>query len=510
MRNLAKLISSFLFLAIFLVQSAVFALAEADVEFILDISGSMREKLNGETQIESARKALMNSLNEINPKQLVALRVYGHRVEQTKKQESCKDTELLIPFKQLDKAEFAEKISHLTPKGYTPIAYSLEESRNDLLDVGMGREVERVIILMTDGEETCDGDAIKVLQKLKDEGFKLTVYTVGFNVNQVARDQLQKIASFTGGKFFEAKDAKQLTTALGAAAKQSATVVLEKKKASYGTPIRGGDSYETAVPMEFNKEYHLDHHQKVNDYDYFSVDLKRGEEVTLSLSTLEKGVDFNADGTVVESQNPYAGLKLHDSQRNKQKEIDIIGTPSKLQTEIFRPKEDGKYFVLLGSTYHSMNGDSTLFKVTVEKKGDLGTEVDAGDDVDAATPIEAKRYPKNSIGDVDQFDVYALSAKKGDKYIVGIIPNSKDSSSFGMRVIDEFKQQLYSKFTGSNSGLKSEPIEIPEDGVYYIELRYDATPAMDYSLVIKKQEAAPETGGGAPAPEAGGEASGGQ
>ncbi len=105
------------------------AFADGDIEFILDISGSMQQKLNGESQIDSARAATLNALNEIKINQLVALRVYGHRVDQSKKEESCKDTELLIPFKQLDKQEFSAKIQDLTPRGYTPIAYSLEQSR---------------------------------------------------------------------------------------------------------------------------------------------------------------------------------------------------------------------------------------------------------------------------------------------------------------------------------------------------------------------------------------------
>ncbi|MFN8391661.1 MAG: VWA domain-containing protein [Bdellovibrionota bacterium] len=473
--------------------------AESDVEFILDLSGSMRQKLGGETQIESARKSLLKALDEISPKQLVALRVYGHRAEQTNKAESCKDTELLIPFKQLDKNEVAQKIANLVPKGYTPIAYSLQESRNDLLDVGVGRESERVIILMTDGEETCDGDPVAVLRKLKEEGFHLTVYTVGFNVNDVARKQLQDIAAFTGGRYFDAKDAVALEGALRDAAKESAAVI-EKKKAVYGSEIRGGDSYETAVPIEPSKEYRLDHHQKINEYDYFSFDVKRGDDVTVTLSTREKGIAFRQNGQSEETTNPYAGLQLHNMKRERLKKIDIIGTAAKVESQHYRAVADEKLVLLLGSTYESMNKDHVLFTVTIERKGDADTPTDAGENMETALPVEAKRYAKSSIGDTDTMDVFSLQAKKGESYVIGVVPNNKDTGGFNMRVYDDFKQELFSRFSGSNNGIKSTPIEIKEDGTYFIELQYQDERPMDYSLVIKRQQAL----------EGGGDSSGGQ
>lgn len=475
------------------------AAADTDVEFILDISGSMQQKLGGEAQIDSARKALMSALNEIQPSQLVALRVYGHRVDQTKKEESCKDTELLVPFKELDKSEIKGKIDGLVPKGYTPIAFSLEQSRNDLLDVGIGREAERVIILMTDGEETCGGDALAVLKKLKEEGFRLTVYTVGFNVNDVARKQLEDIAQFTGGKYFDAKSAKELSSALSEATKES-VVLLDKKKSTYGTVIRGGDSYETAVPLPLDTEYRLDHHQKMGDYDYFSIDVKRGDEVTLRVATLERGAYFDSDGKFRETDNPYMGLEVHDASRSKQKEVQIIGSRSKVETAVFRPKADGKYFVLLGSVYAAIHKDQATFKLTLEHKGDLGTDNDAGDGMDTALPVQAQRYAKNFIGDADQIDTFSLEAKKGERYVLGVVPNNQGTEWFSLRVYDDFKQEVYSKSSGSNSGLKSDEIEIPDDGTFFIELKYPHETAMDYALVIKKKDStATEKGGDASA-----------
>ncbi len=476
---------SFLIILVLLSFSSQ-SFAEADVEFILDVSGSMVEKLNGTAQIDLAKKALLDSLVEINPKQLVALRVYGHRIDKSKKDESCKDTELLIPFKQLDTKEFNTKVSALTPKGWTPIAYSLQESRNDLLDVGLAREVEKVIILMTDGEETCGGDPLAVLKQLKDEGFKLKVHTVGFNVNEVARKQLKEIADFTGGKYFDAKNAEQLKKSFKEATKESAQL-LEKTKISYGTEIRGGDSYEKAVPLELDKEYKLDHHQKVGDYDYFYLDLKKAERLNITLKTREKGIDIEDDGSVRETNHPYAGLELHDPTYDKQKDINIIGGAHKTESITYSPKETGRYYILLGNTYEAMNKDHMSFIISVERKGDLGTTNDAGDTIDSAMPVEIKRYEKNYLGENDNLDIFSFPAKTNEVYLFGIIPNSKARSPIDLRVYNEFKESLFSGSSAVDSGIKSTAVKIPEDGTYYLEVGYDNDNSVEYSLILKKK-----------------------
>ncbi len=486
MKNLFLFFFTAAFLEIALLTTAQ---AQADVEFILDVSGSMEQKLNGEVQLDSARKALLGALENINEKQLVAVRVYGHRIDKGKKDESCKDTELLIPFSKLNRAQISSAISSLSPRGYTPIAYSLEQSRNDLLDVGVGREVERVIILLTDGEETCGGDPIAVLKKLQDEGFKLTVFTVGFNVNDVARNQLKEIATFTGGKYFDAKNAAELNSSLKEATKASA-VLLEKKKSTYGAAVRGGDSYETAAQIETGKELKLDHHQKKNDFDYFYVDLKVGDEVNFSLNTLEKGIQIRPDGTELENVNPYAGLQLHDSNRSRVKELVIIGGPSHQEKASYRPAAAGRYYILVGNIYEFQHKDQVTFRIEVVKKGDADTDQDAGSSMQGAMKIQAGRYEKNFIGEPDSMDVFAIEAKMGEKYTFGVIPNNTNTGAFSLRLTDEFKQQLYQGMSASNSGLKSEEVVISEDGTFFLELQYLSVEPMEYTLVIKKKEAA--------------------
>jgi hypothetical protein len=83
-------------------------------------------------------------------------------------------------------------------QGYTPIAYSLGQAANDFASGAK----ERVIVLVSDGKETCWGDPVLAARALAAKG--ITIHTVGFVVDSAARGQLQAIARATGGTYFDA------------------------------------------------------------------------------------------------------------------------------------------------------------------------------------------------------------------------------------------------------------------------------------------------------------------
>ena len=461
--------------------------AETDIEFIIDVSGSMEKQLDGEQQMISARRALLRALDTIPGKELVAVRAYGHRVDKSKKEESCKDTELLIPFKESDKGAIQNAINGLTPKGYTPIALALQKARDDLFDVGVGRESERVIILLTDGEETCGGDPLAVLKKLKEEGFDVTIYSVGFNVNAVARKQLEDIAAFTGGAYFDAKNAEQLDDALTQATAKS--MVLNKEKKTYGDQTRGGDSYESASEIAFDKEWRLDHHQKKDFYDYFYFDAKAGEEINVVLKSLEKGINIDGNGKVSESSRPYSGFEIHDDSRTKVVGKDLIGKRFATVNTTFYPKKDGRYYFLFGSTYAAINKDQLTFSLGRKSFGDLGTKDDAGSTINSARDVSIQRYRGNHLGGADLTDVFKFKGTPGEKYFIGVIPEEEFPSIYEVKVFDDFKQVLATGRSSRNQGLKMKWFEVPEEATYFIELKtpYDKK-SLPYTLVLRKKE----------------------
>lgn len=468
--------------AMLLAQSVV---AATDIEFILDISGSMNKAAGGTTQIADLRTAVANTLGTIPQDTFVAVRLYGHRVEQTNKTESCKDTELSIPFAPLQKDAIIQKINAVTPKGYTPIAYSLEQSRQDFLAT---RESNKTIILMTDGEETCDGDPIAVINKMKADGFNVTIHTIGFNVDANTKQQLQNIANTGGGQYFDANGATGLQTALTQATQ--ASLLIQKKNEITGEEIRGGDGFESAVVIKLDTVYRLDHHQKVNQYDYFALDLKTSQQITVNLSTGEKGIQIRPDGKMVETTNPYAGFSLVDANRKEIKKREIIGQQNSKESIVYDMPADGRVYLLVGSGYDAMNKDFVTFTATAKSNGDLGTDKDAGTNMETAMPMTVGRHEQNHLSPSDMVDVFSFAGKKGQILKMGFIPYDTDESWMTFNITDSYRQSVINVRTTKGQGVRSDAFTLPEDDTYYLEVKqdYGLEKAFRYMIELKPVE----------------------
>jgi Mg-chelatase subunit ChlD len=185
-----------------------------NVVFVLDDSGSMAQRISGKSKIDIAKEVLGTLAGQIPPDVQVGLRVYGHRVKS-----DCKDTELLLPISAMRPDEFRQSFQNLKPLGQTPISYSLGQAAEDL----KGKAGKKVIILISDGEETCAGDPCSVAAELKKADIEFRVNVVGFNIDTAAANkQLSCIAQTSGGLYFDAKNADQLLASLKSMVKASA------------------------------------------------------------------------------------------------------------------------------------------------------------------------------------------------------------------------------------------------------------------------------------------------
>jgi Mg-chelatase subunit ChlD len=195
--------------------------APRKVEVILDASGSMKKKLEGNrTRMQVAREVLHGVVDQLPDGTEVALRVFGHRLPSKPHDLSCTDIELVVPFAALDRDRLHDVVDAINPRGETPIGRSLA-----LMSADFGEEPGRKFaILVTDGEESCDPDPndqfypIKVVDLIKGAGIDLTVNIVGFAIGERAtRDFLAQLAETTGGKYYDAGSSEALSDALDAA-----------------------------------------------------------------------------------------------------------------------------------------------------------------------------------------------------------------------------------------------------------------------------------------------------
>lgn len=182
------------------------ALQSGAVELILDASGSMLQQMDGGRRIDVAKDVLIdlttNTLPEGTP---LALRVFGHKESGT-----CR-TDLEIPLQPLDPPALQSTLADITAQNLakTPIADSLRLVADDL--AGADENTQRTVVLVTDGEETCEGDPGAAIQFLKDEGIDVRVNIVGFAIaDEVLKQQFRRWAELGGGQYFDATGAEEL------------------------------------------------------------------------------------------------------------------------------------------------------------------------------------------------------------------------------------------------------------------------------------------------------------
>lgn len=184
---------------------------------VLDASGSMWGQLQGRTKIEAAREAVANLTRSWPEGSALGLMAYGHR-----RKGDCTDIELLLPVAALDAAAFQSKVDALTPKGMTPISASVRMAAEQL----KYSEQKATVILVSDGEETCNADPCALGAELEKLGVDFTAHVIGFDLPEGrAREQLQCLARTTGGQYFEARNASELNQALDQIADQPEVAV---------------------------------------------------------------------------------------------------------------------------------------------------------------------------------------------------------------------------------------------------------------------------------------------
>lgn len=173
---------------------------------ILDHSSSMSETVQGEVKITVAKEVILDLLDDLAAGSKVGLREFA----------GCETSQLLVPISALDTAAFQAQVMGLLTYGATPIDYTLRLVPGDFAGIAG----EKLVLLITDGMETCDGDPVAAARDLLSAGYNLKINVVGFDIGRdsAARDQLMQIAQATGGAFLEASSREELRRALSMSA----------------------------------------------------------------------------------------------------------------------------------------------------------------------------------------------------------------------------------------------------------------------------------------------------
>lgn len=166
----------------------------------------MLAKWGSQTRMTAAKDILSDIVDSLSANSAVelALRVYGHQYP--RERNVCNDTRLEVPFGKNNHGQIIARLNAIKPKGNTPITYSLEKASGDF---PTDKTYRNIIILITDGIESCQGDPCATSLSLQKKSIFLKPFIIGLGMAEKDAHQFDCI-----GQFIDARNRRELHDAL--------------------------------------------------------------------------------------------------------------------------------------------------------------------------------------------------------------------------------------------------------------------------------------------------------
>lgn len=198
------------------------ATCATDAMVVFDGSASMAEIGfdTGETnRITDARAAMARVMPEVEHDRRIGLVTYGPGPEG-----SCDGIAMRFPPIDASAARMQAELGALDPNGLTPLAKAVERAAN-VLDY---RTQPAIVVLVTDGNETCGGRPCALGRDLSATAVDLTIHVIGYKAEsdffswdspeatEVPKgDTVAKcLSDATGGRFVATETVEELVAAL--------------------------------------------------------------------------------------------------------------------------------------------------------------------------------------------------------------------------------------------------------------------------------------------------------
>lgn len=193
-----------------------------DAMLVFDASGSMASMgYNGldVPRIFEARDALRATLPRVASQRRLGLVIYGPGPD------SCSNVDLRFEPITDAAAPILAEVDRVQPEGDTPLTTAVDQAANVFLE----KNRAGVVVLVTDGRETCGGTPCALAEDLVDSGADITVHVIGFKIRGENFDpkhfgtggfekgvetQARCLADLTGGLYVSAENTDELVGAL--------------------------------------------------------------------------------------------------------------------------------------------------------------------------------------------------------------------------------------------------------------------------------------------------------
>jgi Ca-activated chloride channel homolog len=163
------------------------------------------------TRIDKVRKALDYVLPAVAPNRRLGLVTYGPGPYNR-----CDNIELKLRPTTNAASTIRSAVDAIVPAGRTPLTEAVRLAA-EALDY---RKKKGVIVLLTDGEETCGGNPCTLAKQLKSEAAGLTVHVIGYRMKDFSWTgggglmEMRCLAETTGGFYESPETVDELIAAL--------------------------------------------------------------------------------------------------------------------------------------------------------------------------------------------------------------------------------------------------------------------------------------------------------
>lgn len=258
-----------------------------NVVIILDSSGSMGLTIGGQTRMDAAKSAITGYVSQASSDKSISigLMVYGNKGSNSTsdKATSCASAEAVAPLGAVNSSTIGAYLAGIKPTGWTPMGLAISNAQSLFPS---GNDAKNQIILVTDGDETCNSNPAGAASTIHNSAAKVTVNVIGFAVTIADQATLTGIATSGGGSFSVASDSSELLRVLNQNL-ENLKKVTEQIKCNL-------NAYEAFIPCE------REHNDKVVNYvttkrnTYYKKDISKAEYDKLN-SLYESIVKLHSD-----------------------------------------------------------------------------------------------------------------------------------------------------------------------------------------------------------------------
>lgn len=292
--------------------------------FVLDASGSMMNNWNNTNRFRVSKAVISNLVDSLQkiPNLEMGLRVFGSMSPLNAN--DCKDTRLEAPIRANNAQNIKNRLNNLKCNGITPIAYSLEQCANDFINTS--GNYRNIVILITDGIESCDGNACEVSKKLQAKGIFLQPFIIGLGLTPEAAKTFECV-----GRYEDSQDEITFKKSL----KSIMNTVLTSSTSQINLLDENGKATESNVAISL-----YDNSAGILRYQFMHTLNARGNPDTLQLDPINK-YDIIVHTTppvykkgVEISPNQHTIIPIKAAQGELILQVDGLSTYKDLQTVI--------------------------------------------------------------------------------------------------------------------------------------------------------------------------------